>query len=181
MNCPNLTNITTTTSKQEVMNTIRTNYGRLRLSHKFPAKSGLGTVPHSYVIPKNKDILDKNRVITSYYRFPMRKLLKLASKALTFCLRNLKKNYRHFTLHRLSDTKPLLKKLTRKWRKQFGKHANVDVIATDLKQMYTFLHHDEIRKATLWLFERIRNGKPTGANPTAIAVAPATYVNERSS
>jgi hypothetical protein len=162
MYCPNLLNITNTTNAKAVMKTIKDNYLKLRLSKKFPPR--VGDIPHSYIKPKSKDPTNKNRVITSYYNFPMKRLLKLASKALTFCLRNLNKNVRHFTLHRLHDTKNILRKMKNRWHKQFGTAAHVEVIATDLKQMFTFLSHTEIRKATMWLFDMIqasRNKPPT--------------------
>jgi hypothetical protein len=156
MECKNLNNITDTTNTTEIMETIRKNYSKLALSHKFPASKGKTTLPHSYVKPKNKDPINKNRVITSYFHYPFKRLLKLASKALTFCLRNLNKNHRHFTLHRLHDTKNLIRKLKTRWQKKYGRDAHVETIATDLKQMYTYLNHTEIRKAVLWLFEKIQ-------------------------
>lgn len=154
MNCPNLTNVTAQLSHKEVMRLITRNYADLRHSHIFPPRQG--SIPSSYVKPKNKDPTDKNRVITSYFHYPMRRLLKLASKALTFCLRNLNKKHRHFTLHRLSDTKQLIRKMKHRWHKQYGNNAHVEVVATDLKQMYTYLNHGEIRKATLWLLDQIQ-------------------------
>jgi hypothetical protein len=161
MNCPNLSNITNTTNHTDIMKNIQGNYNKLRLSKQFPARKG--ALPHSYIKPKSKDPINKNRVITSYYHYPYRRLLKLASKALTFCLRNLDKKHRHFTLHRLHDTKNLIRKLKNRWQKRFGNDAHVETIATDLKQMYTYLNHTEIRKATMWLFEQIQNSqtKPT--------------------
>jgi hypothetical protein len=155
MECPNLTNITHTTDTKAIMKSIQTNYSKLRLSQRFPARKS-GSIPSSYIKPKSKDPVKKNRVITSYYTFPYRRLLKLASKALTFCLRNLYKSHRHFTLHRLGDTKALLRKLKQKWHKQYGKDASLEVVATDLKQMYTHLNHSEIRAATLDLFDKIQ-------------------------
>jgi len=41
-----------------------------------------------------------------------------------------------------------------KWKKEWGK-GTVDVIATDLKQMYTFLDHNEIKQALLWLLSHV--------------------------
>lgn len=158
MDCPNLTNITHSHTREQILRTMKNDYQQLRLSHRFPPRKG--DIPHSYIKPKSKDPVDKNRVITSYTHYPMRRLLKLASKALTFCLRNLNKHQRHFTLHRLGDTKHIIRNMTRKWHKRFGTTAHVEVIATDLKQMYTYLSHKEITAALCWLFERIQDGRP---------------------
>jgi hypothetical protein len=158
MNCPNLTNITQSHTRDQILRTMKDDYAQLRLSHRFPPRKG--DIPHSYIKPKSKDPVDKNRVITSYTHYPMRRLLKLASKALTFLLRNLNKHQRHFTLHRLGDTKHIVRKLTNKWQKRFGKTAHVEVIATDLRQMYTYLNHKEINAALCWLFEQIQDGRP---------------------
>lgn len=157
MDCPNLTNITANHSREQILRKMREDYSQLRLSHKFPPRKG--DLPHSYIKPKSKDPVEKNRVITSYTHYPMRRLLKLASKALTFCLRNLNKHQRHFTLHRLGDTKHIIRKLKRKWQKRFGTTANIEVLATDLKQMYTYLNHTEITAAICWLFEQIQDGR----------------------
>lgn len=156
MHCVNLDNITSdAVDEATIMKDLHKNYNKLRLSKHFPARKK-GTLPSSYIKPKSKDPINKNRVITSYYHFPFRRLLKLASKALTFCLRNLNKNERHFTLHRLNDTKNLIRKMKNRWQKKHGKDAHIEVVATDLKQMYTYLNHTEIRKAALWLFEKIQ-------------------------
>jgi hypothetical protein len=157
MACPNLTNITASTCHTEIMKKITENYRRIRLSHKF--KPSKGKIPNSYIKPKSKDPVNKNRVITSYYNFPMKRLLKLASKALTHCLRNLNKKHRHFTLHRLSDTKNLIRKMEAKFKKKYGTTAHVETYATDLEQMYTNLDHAEIKKATLWLFDKIQHSQ----------------------
>ena len=91
------------TTPKKILKSIHQNYSRLRWAHRFPPR--YGTIPYSYIKPKFKDPIEKNRVITSYAGFPVRKLLKMASKALTFALRQLHKKHKHFTLHRLHDTK----------------------------------------------------------------------------
>ena len=162
MNCPNLTNITETSDIKTAMKSLRANYSQLRHAHRFPPRKG--TLPSSYVKPKAKDIVEKNRVITSYFNFPMRKLLKMASKALTYLLRKLHKKHKHFTLHRILDTKHLISKQKRRWHKEFGTQAHIEVMATDLKQMFTFLDHTEIRKAVMWLFDNIQSGSAKTSN-----------------
>ena len=111
-----------------------------------------------------KDPVNKNRVITSYFKCIVSRLLKLASKALTFLLRNLHKKHRHFCLHRLHDTKKIIHKMKTRWHKRFGEKAHVEVVATDVKEMFTNLDHTEIRKATMWLFEKIQHGSAKTTN-----------------
>lgn len=134
--CPNLTNITDETDTKTILKLMKHNYAKLRLAKQFPPRQG--AIPNSYVKPKMKDP-KRNRVVTSYFKYPMRKLLQLASKALTFCLRNLHKKHRHMCLHRLTDTKHIITKLKHRWHKRFGNDAHVEVIATDVKEMYTSL------------------------------------------
>lgn len=166
MMCPNLTNITGKQDCKAILTSMKQKYQELRLARRFPPRQG--GLPHSYIKPKIKDPIEKNRVITSYSNYPMRKLLQLASKALTFCLRNLSRKHRHFCLHRLNDTKNMIRKFQQRWMKRFGteNRAQVKVVATDLKQMYTYLDHGEIIKAVMWLFEKIQFGssKDTDVN-----------------
>lgn len=116
-------------------------------------------VPSTYVIPKNKDPINKYRMITSYYNYPAKRLLKMASKALTFLFRNLNKKFKHFTLHKLHDAKRIIEKIKTKWKRTY---KAVDVIATDLKQMYTFLDHNEIKQAMFWLLSNVHGQQPKG-------------------
>ena len=60
MKCTNLLNITDISTKEEVMQEIREEYDKLKKAKDFPPSKG--EVPSSYVIPKNKDIFEKNMV-----------------------------------------------------------------------------------------------------------------------
>jgi hypothetical protein len=72
-------------------------------------------------------------------------------------------------LHRLSDTKNLIRKLKNRMQKRYGEVAEITAVATDLKQMYTHLNHAEIRKGVLWLFDAIQHsGKTTQHNGRAL-------------
>lgn len=84
----------------------------------------------------------------------------MASKALTFLFRNLNKNFEHFTLHELCDTKRIIERIKAKWKRR--NYKTVDVIATDPKQMYTFLDHNEIKQAMLWLLSNAHDQQPKG-------------------
>ena len=81
MDCENLDNITKKMNEKEIMQEIRKDYNKLRLAKKFPMRNGIKKmIPTTYVIPKNKDPINKYRAVTSYFNFPARRLLKLAGK-----------------------------------------------------------------------------------------------------
>src|SRR5690606_17950001 len=74
----------------------------LTLSHLH--KWTNGKIPMSYCNVKNKDN-NKSRLISASNAAPYRTLLKLASKVLTYLLRNLPNDYVQFTLHSIKDLK----------------------------------------------------------------------------
>jgi len=59
-----------------------------------------GSIPKAYCNVKEKDN-NKSRLISASHNAPIRKLLQLTSKALTYLLRTLPKEVIHFTLHSL--------------------------------------------------------------------------------
>ena len=98
-----------------------------------------GSIPRLYSNPKHKDPINKTRIIASYYRFPLKKLYKLASKAGTWLLRKLPTKYRHFTLHSIGDLKGRLQKGIKEIKKAYGKQTTLFSFQTDVTQMYTNL------------------------------------------
>ena len=63
--------------------------------------------------------------------------------------------------------------------KRYGKDASIRVVSTDLKQMYTFLAHIEIRRATLWVLENTRiarNKNNNQHNTTRVLRTRPTFV-----
>jgi hypothetical protein len=110
-------------------------------------------IPYGYIIPKNKDVL-KDRPVVSYFNHPFKRLLNLCSRGFTGLLQLIQP--KHCVLWKTGDLKQVLRKkidfLTRN-----GK--SLKVRAFDIKQFYTNLDHDEIRKSVLWLFDEIRKIK----------------------
>jgi hypothetical protein len=117
------------------------------------AKTLDGTLPIIYGNNKSKDPSGKMRIISSYYNFPLKPLFRKASKALTWLFRKIPKKMRHFTLHNTKDLKKAIKQGVRWLKRDFKTNTRIMGKQYDVKQMYTFLSHGEIRKAIQWLFE----------------------------
>jgi hypothetical protein len=105
-----------------------------------------GSLPYAYVMPKNKD-LEKIRPIVSYSVHPLRPMLRRASRALRYMLKEIP--HTHFNLDRtdtfINDTLNIYKLF-----KNEG-FEHVMAVAGDIKQMYTELPHDFILEAVDWL------------------------------
>ena len=157
INCDNFDNRIGLTSKF-ILDGIHEKYRRLNL-HKIAPWTN-GTLPYMYCTPKHKDPIKKTRIIASYFRYPLKKLYKLASKAGTWLLRSLPEKYRHFTLHKVGDVKKRLHEGLKQVTKQYKDNTEIISFQTDVKQMYTFLCPQEIRKAITWLFEIMKTTCP---------------------
>src|SRR6185503_17361092 len=81
----------------------------------------------------------------------IRYLLQLTSKALTFLLRSVPKNVKHFTLHSIADLKPRVKRLIAAISKKYENNTALLTIQTDVEKMFTNLDHKEIQAAIKWL------------------------------
>ena len=97
-----------------------------------------GTLPYMYVIPKQKDPLNKTRLIASYCNHPLRTLYKKFGKILFWGLKKL--NYlKQFTLLNIGDLKKKIKEAVPWLRGMYGKNTELICVQTDIKQMFTYL------------------------------------------
>ena len=112
-----------------------------------------GSIPYAYILPKNKDVY-KFRPVVSYFSHPFKKLFNLSARAISALLKLIDNNY-HFILWKTGDLKDRLKNLLLE-RRVGIRRRKLFVRAFDIKEFYTNLSHDEIRKAFLWLFNEVR-------------------------
>ena len=84
-----------------------------------------GKIPAMRLAPKFKSPLLKYRLVTSYYGFPMRTLLRCAGRALRFMLKEIhdKKLMKSFTLFKLTDVRKRLLNLRSHKDKRVSKHT----------------------------------------------------------
>ncbi len=59
--------------------------------------------------------------------------------------------YGHFNLFALSDIPEKLRQAQKKLSRNFGDETRVLAVQTDITQMYTFLDHEQIIQALIWL------------------------------
>ena len=78
-------------SDDELLDVMKQSYRASKLHELVPWRSA-GKISYGYCVPKNKDT-KKSRGIVSMYNHPARRLLKFASRALTFLLNALPERY----------------------------------------------------------------------------------------
>ena len=86
--CTSLKKITK--SRAAALKEISDHYQALNL-HRF-GKLLSGQLPYMYVIPKDKDPINKSRLIASYCKHPLRQVYKNTAKVLFWCLEQIKKS-----------------------------------------------------------------------------------------
>jgi hypothetical protein len=111
-----------------------------------------GRLPYAYVLPKNKDI-SRCRPVVSYYNHPHKRLLNLCSRAVAGMLKRIESS--HCILWKTGD-------LLERMRENIDALVNgrddaiISVRAYDIKNFYTCLSHDEIRKAYFWMVSELK-------------------------
>jgi hypothetical protein len=113
-----------------------------------------GKLPLDYTIPKQKDPIKKARLIASFFHHPLKVVYQNTSKILTWMFSTIQHRYGYFTLYKLSDISKRLRQAESILNKTFGTNTGVLTVQTDITKMYTYLNHDDIRNATLWLFKK---------------------------
>lgn len=73
-----------------------------------------------YTLPKQKDPVNKARLIASYTAHPLREVFKNVSKILTWLFASIKHYYGMFTLYKLNDIKLRVHQAQSLLRKAFG-------------------------------------------------------------
>src|ERR1051325_4227774 len=115
-----------------------------------------GKLPENYTLPKQKDPINKSRLLSTYFNHPLRAVYKNASAILTWLFKSIQRSYGMFTLFQLKDIKPRLKRAQKKLRKTYGKSTKLKILQSDIKQMYSYLDHDQIIQAIIWMCGRAK-------------------------
>jgi hypothetical protein len=150
-----------------IIQEIRTRYECNELDHIAPWNPNC-TLPQNFISPKEKDLKNKERVITSYAKAPLALVYKRTQKVLQWLFRNLPNEYRHFTLHKLNNIKDRVVEAKTKLNSIYGTDTRILPLATDVTKMYTDLTHDGIRKALRWLIEIMKNTTQTNKDTSRI-------------
>jgi len=108
-----------------------------------------GKLPYGYILPKFKD-LNKTRPIVSYYYHPLRRLLNIFARALTFLLKSCTE-VRHLTIWTTDALMQNIKHQTEEW--MADNECEYAMVTGDIKNMYTMLPPEEQTKAVEWLIE----------------------------
>jgi hypothetical protein len=147
-------------TEREALDSIETIYHACGLTTYFPFKQK--ALPTIKLDPKFKDPNSKFRMITSYYRFPMKQLLRYVGKALRFMLLAVHEHRKmeSFTLFRLCDFKSRISQLKSMPNKKY-----LQVWQTDVKSMFTNLSKNGVLhkiEALIGMYSNIYRGKPNG-------------------
>lgn len=157
-------------SIEKANNEIKNLYEACGLNAVLPFR--LGRLPSMRVNPKFKDPVNKYRVITSYYHFSMKKLLKCCGKVLRFMLKEVHSHglMSSFTLFNMKDFKERILKV-----KNFVDRKKVMMWQSDVKCMFTNLSKESILRRVndlINLFTNLHRSKPKGIS--ILKVAPYT-------
>ena len=109
-----------------------------------------GDIPIDYTIPKQKDPINKARLITSYAQHTLRNILKNTSRILTWMFRSVREAIGMFTLF-LDDLKKRLLQIKIGLNKCYGRATKVLSLQSDINKMYTNLDHCQIMDSIIWL------------------------------
>ena len=127
-----------------------------------------GSLPYVYILPKEKD-LAKFRPIMSYVRHPMRSLFKLVGQALLFILYNIPSHIQHFALLKINELVSKVNGIQSHLIHQF-QHPALLIASMDIKNMYTNLSHQSIRRSIQWLIEVGRDDRRRSIHYNTISI-----------
>jgi len=137
---------------EDILERMKNMYDLYRLE-KIAPWSESGELPIGFVNPKEKNLTEKERAIASYFKSNMKKVFRRTGKILTWLLRQIPENIQHFTLHKLSNLKAKIKQAPDFLRRRYGRRTKLKMFCSDVKQMFTFLSHNEIMKALEWMLD----------------------------
>jgi hypothetical protein len=109
-----------------------------------------GHLSFAYVLPKDKDPVNKSRPIIPSIKHPLRRILNIAARAWCFVLVNLK--FSHFNILAVKE----LKEFTIRTCTWAEADCNLIGVSFDIKNMYTELRHCDILNALWWLLQESR-------------------------
>jgi hypothetical protein len=104
-------------------------------------------VPKAYLLPKDKDLANKDRPICSYFKHPDKAKLNVAGRSLMWILRQLQelKFCNSFTTF---DTRDYAKTMA-----ETTLPPDTKVYLGDMKNMYTNIPHDELEVVIEWVLD----------------------------
>jgi hypothetical protein len=124
--------------EEDILEEMKRDYEEGSLTNIGPWKN-MGELPITYANPKEKNVEDKERIISSYYNVPLKTVFKRTQKVLTWLFRNLPKRIKHFTLHKLGDIKDRVRQAKEEIRGKLGENMKIIPFSSDVTAMYTHL------------------------------------------
>lgn len=115
-----------------------------------------GSLPCNFTLPKQKDPLNKARLIASFANHFLRNVYRNTSRILTWLFSTIAQRYGFWNLFKLSDIKNKVHKAETTLQKSFGSDTKVIVLQTDINKMYTNLDHKQIILAIKWLIDKAK-------------------------
>ena len=116
-------------------------------------------VPYLYLEPKMKNF-EKYRPIASYYLHPLKKVYKIAGQGLMVILKTIETS--HMNIFSTYDTKSKIEAIfdeINSFEEQHNCQANIQTYAGDIKQLYTELDFETIRKSIIWAINMVQKTK----------------------
>ena len=133
------------------------------------ARYRYGRIPTNYTLPKDKDPINKARLISSYFGHPLTGYYQNASTILTWLFKTVRRSCGMFTLFQLDELKQRLRQCGNILNKTYGNDTRLMVLQTDITKMFTNLKHDQIVEAIIWLFEKAKKAYTRKSRSARIA------------
>ena len=131
---------------------------RIDKNKRNKIKNKNGQIPYGYVIPKDKD-KNKYRPVVSYYNHKYKKLLNTVSRGVAGMLKMID-DEKHCILWKTGDLHKIMnEKITKLLGNSSKNNKYIKIRSYDIKNFYTNLNHNEIRKAFRWLVSEVRKKK----------------------
>ena len=102
--------------------------------------------------------------------------LQNTSKVITWCFKQVEKA-KHFTLYKITDIMSKTKDAAR-WLRRNGSNQAILTLQTDVKQMYTNLHHGCIKDAINWLLHKVLDSGKTRKRNLRYFIMEKSYPNK---
>jgi len=140
-------------SSRVILGAMKCVFQNMKLDRIVNWRASKASIPSAKVHSKDKDVVNKSRLIASYFNHPLKRLFKLVSKVLTWLLRGLPKVVKHFTLQKLDDITRKVEGLSKKFEKLGFKDCGILPFQTDVTCMFTNLDQGQIRQSVRWLLD----------------------------
>ena len=114
-----------------------------------------GRLPYGYILPKFKD-LNRTRPIVSYFHHPLKNILNIFARAITFLLKSCTE-IKHLTIWTTDSLMANIQMQTDGWMNK--EEYRYRMITGDIKNMYTMLPPEEQVQAVQWLLDIMTQGR----------------------